>query len=174
MTQITKQELINLLSNVDKSTFVHLVTETKVRMRKTNNPYYDKVIKRTSCNYLMGNDYEKRVFTNGEKEGIKREENPFEVQEMRGKKHISKVVLVSTNPEKEETHYLMVERFNEISPKVEYIMEGNPIEKELFESFMGSQSENKSQPQEKKVMVITPMIDSIKQISFDKQQYEVI
>lgn len=172
MTQITKQELIDLLMGIEKSTFVHLVTETPVKMRKTNNPYFDKIIKRSSCNYLMGNDYEKRVITNGTNEGINPEENTFEVGELKGKKHLSKCVLIDTKTE--STHYLMVERFDEINPKVEYLMDGNPIQKELFEQYMNKVYENKSQPQERKVMVITPKIDNIKQISIGKEQYEVV
>ena len=170
MTQITKTELIELLNNVEKSTFVHLVTETKVRMNKTGNPYFDKVIKKSSCNFLMGNEYGVRVGTNEEKEGIT--DSGFEVEEMKGKRHISKVVCVDTKTETK--HYLCVERFDEIKPKVEYVCEGNPIEKHLFESFMVKVSESQKQVQERKVKWLTYGIDSIKQISFNKENYEIV
>jgi hypothetical protein len=169
---ITKLELIDLLNGVESSTFVHLVTETKVRMNKTGNPYFDKVIKKSSCNYLMGNDYGTRVITNGEKEGIPQEENTFEVEEMKGKRHISKVVCIDTKTE--SVHYLMVERFDEIQPKVEYTFEGNQIEKQLFESYMVKVSESKKQPQERKVKVLTFKLDNIKEISFGKEKYQVV
>jgi hypothetical protein len=68
----------------------------------------------------------------------------------------------------------MVERFVEIKPKVEYIFEGNTIEKMLFESYMSKVSESKKQQQERKVIVNTYGIDSIKQISFGKEQYEIV
>jgi hypothetical protein len=169
---ISKNELLELLNGIEKSTFVHLLTETKVRMNKTGNPFFDKVIKKSSCNYLMGNDYEKRVITNGENEGIPSEENTFEVEEMKGKKHVSKVVCVDTKTE--SVYYLMVERFDEIQPKVEYTFEGNPIEKQLFESYMVKVSESKKQPQERKVKVLTFKLDNIKEISFGKQKYQVV
>lgn len=172
MVQISKTELIGLLNGIEKSTFVHLLTETKVRMNKTGNPYFDRIIKKSSCNYLMGNDYGKRVIVNGEKEGIPSEENTFEVEEMKGKKHVSKVVCIDTKTE--SVYYLMVERFDEISPKVEYVCEGNPIEKQLFESYMVKVSESKKQPQERKVKVLTFKIDSIKEISFGKEKYQVV
>lgn len=172
MVQISKTELIGLLNGIEKSTFVHLLTETKVRMNKTGNPYFDKVIKKSSCNYLMGNDYENRVIVNGTKEGIPSEENTFEVEEMKGKKHVSKVVCIDTKTE--SIYYLMVERFDEISPKVEYLCEGNPIEKQLFESYMVKVSESKKQPQERKVKVLTFKIDNIKEISFGKEKYQVV
>lgn len=172
MTQITKTEVIEILNGVEKSTFVHLVTETKVRMNKTGNTYFDKVVKKSSCNYLMGNEYKKRVITNGENEGIPQEENTFEVEEMKGKKHVSRVVCIDTKTE--SVHYLMVERFDEIKPKVEYIFEGNPIEKHLFESYMVKVSESNKQPQERKVKVLTFKIDNIKEISFGKEKYQVV
>jgi hypothetical protein len=169
MTQITKTELVELLNGIEKSTFVHLVTETKVRMNKTNNPYYDKVIKKSSSNFLMGNDYEKRVIINELKEGL---EGTFEVEELKGKKHISKVVCVDTKTESK--HYLCVERFDEIKPKVEYFYEGNVIDKTLFESYMVKVSESQKQVQERKVKWLTYGIDSIKQISFNKEQYQIV
>jgi hypothetical protein len=169
MTQITKLELINLLNGVEKSTFVHLVTETKVRMNKTNNPYFDKVIKKSSSNFLMGNDYEIRVHTNEGKENL---EPTFEVEEMKGKKHISKVVCIDTKTESK--FYLCVERFDEIKPKVEFSFEGTTIEKMMFENYMVKVSESSKQQQERKVKWLTYGIDSIKQISFNKEQYEII
>lgn len=169
---ITKLELIELLNGIEKSTFVHLVTETKVRMNKTGNPYFERVTKKSSCNYLMGNEYGKRVITNGENEGIPSEENTFEVEEMKGKRHVSKVVCIDTKTE--SVHYLMVERFDEITPKVEYTFEGNPIEKQLFESYMVKVSESKKQPQERKVKVLTFKLENIKEISFGKEKYQVV
>jgi hypothetical protein len=167
---ITQQELIVLLNQVEKSTMVNLLTETEVGMKKTNNPYYKKVIKRSSCNYLIGNDYGQRVTTNYGKEGI---ENTFEVEGASGKEHISKCVLRSTNPDKPTTYYLMVERFDEIKPKVEYLFEGNTIDKTLFESYMNKVYESQKQECDRKVMVITPKIENIKEMSLNGVRYIV-
>jgi hypothetical protein len=169
IVNITRQELITLLMNFDETKhqpFVNVVMETPVRMIKTGNPYYERIFKKSSCNYKLNVDYGKRVNNNITKEGI--EEN-FEVGEMKGKKHISKCVCVDTKTE--TTHYLMLERFDEINPQNEYLMEGNLIEKTLFEPFMTKVYENKSQPQERKVMVITPKIDNIKEMSFGGFKY---
>jgi hypothetical protein len=164
---INKVELLQLLMNIESSTFVNLVTETKVRMNKTNNPYFDKVIKRNKCTYLVGNDYEKRVNSNEVKEGL---EGDFKSEEMKGKKHISKCVCVDTKTE--SVHYLMVERFDEVKPqKTEYICEGSPIEKQLFETYMTKVYESNKQEQERKVMVITPKLDSIKEITLNGTHY---
>jgi hypothetical protein len=164
--KITKQELITLLSEVNKPTFTNVVMETKVRMNKTNNPYYDKVIKRSKCNYSLGVNYEKRVGTNYEKEGL---ENTFEVEKPSGKTHISKCLLVDDKTQ--SVHYVMLERFDEIKPQNEFIFEGNEIDKIIFESYMVKVSESQKQEQDKKVMVITPKIENIKEISLQGTKY---
>lgn len=179
MRTITESELIVLLNDVKSSTFTNVVTETKVRMNKKGNPFFDKVIKRSSCNYLMGNNYEDRVDTNYGKEGL---EQNFQVEKPSGKHHISKVVLESDRKFKEvdgveveipteRKFYLMVERFDEIKPVNEYKMEGDPIEKMMFESYMVKVSESQKQEQERKVMVITPLISNIREISFGGKKY---
>lgn len=166
---ITQNELLEILNSVEKSTFVNLVTETKVRMNKTGNPFFDKVTKKSKSNFLIGNDYGIRVTNNEKKEGI---EGNFEVEEMKGKKHVSKCVCIDTKTE--SVYYLMVERFDEIKPQVEYTFEGNSIEKTLFESYMVKVSESKKQVQEKKVSVLTFKISNIKEISINKEKYQVV
>lgn len=168
--EITKNELINVLNQVEKQTFVHVVMETEVRMRKTDNPFYGLVKKVSSGNYLIGTDYGKRVKSNMSKEGI--EEPTFEVEPPKGKEHISKVVLVDTKTG--TTHYLMMERFDEVKPQVHYIMNGVTIEKGLFEHFMNKVYTSTKQTQGRKVTPITPKIDNIKEITIDKMKYEIV
>jgi len=165
-SNITQQELITLLSTIERPTFTNVVMETKVRMNKTNNPYYEKVIKRSKCNYSLGVNYESRVNNNEVKEGL---EGNFETEKPSGKTHISKCLLVSDKDN--SVHYVMLERFDEIKPTNEYIFEGNEIEKVLFESYMTKVYESQKQEQERKVMVITPKIENIKEISLNGTHY---
>lgn len=165
---VTKEELLSILTQLDKGTFVNILSETKVRMKKTDNPYHDKVVKKSKCNYLLGCDYGDRVGGNGEKEGL--DMSTWVVQENKVGEHVSKCVLFN---EKLNTHYVMVERFDEIKPQVEYTFEGNPIDKELFESYMTKVYENKSQPQERKVKPLSFKIDSIKEMSLNGVRYIV-
>jgi hypothetical protein len=164
---INRDELLRLLSNVEKSTLINLVTETKLRMNKRNNPYFDKVIKKSKCNFLIGNSYETRVQSNEGKEGLTPD---FVSMENKVGNHVSKCVLFN---EKTQSHYLMVERFDEIKPKVEYIFEGNQIDKMLFNDFMVKVSETSRQEQERKVMVLSYKLDSIKELSLNGHKYVV-
>jgi hypothetical protein len=163
---ITRQELITLLSEIDKPTFTNVVMETMVRMNKTNNPYYNKVVKRSKCNYSLGVNYENRVINNYTKEGI---ESTFETEKPSGKTHISKCLLVSDKDN--SVHYVMLERFDEIKPTNEFIFEGNEIDKQLFQDFMVKYTESQKQEQDRKVMVITPKIENIKEMSINGTKY---
>ena len=166
--RVNISELVEILKTVEKSTFVNLATETEVRMNKTNNPFFGLIKKQATCNYRIGNDYESRVQSNEVKEGL---EGTFQTEKASGKTHVSKCVLVSDkDPNK---FYLMVERFDEIQPKNEYFMNGNQIDRMIFQDYLIKVSESKKQDQERKVMVITPMIENIKRISLNGNVYEV-
>jgi hypothetical protein len=135
-------------------------------MNKTNNPYYNKVVKRSKCNYSLGVNYENRVNNNYTKEGI---ESTFETEKPSGKTHISKCLLVSDKDN--SVHYVMLERFDEIKPTNEFIFEGNEIDKQLFQDYMVKYTESQKQEQDRKVMVITPKIENIKEMSINGTKY---
>jgi hypothetical protein len=166
-TTITRNELKELLFTVEKSEFVNLVTSTKERMNKTNNPYFDKVIKLSKRNYLSGNNYQDRVRSNQIKEGL---EPDFVSEENKVGTHVSKCVLFNDNT---NSFYFEVEPFDEIKPKVEYIFEGNQIDQMLFNDYRVKKSKSSRQPQQKKVNVLSFKLDSIKELSLRGQHYVV-
>lgn len=164
---INETEMLTILMNVEKSTFINIVSKTKVRMKKTNNPYFDKVFKVNKCNYLIGNEYESRVNNNDLKEGG---EGTFKSEENKVGNHVTKCVLFN---EKLNTYYLQVERFVEIKPNVTYIFEGNEIDKTLFESYLNKVSESSRQPQERKVLPQTFMLSSINEFTLGGTHYVI-
>lgn len=165
---ITVSELVEILAKLEKPTFANIVTETTVRMNKTNNPYFGLITKHTKTNILLCSDYEKRVNNNLEKE---EKETDFVAKTNKVGKHISKCVLFN---DKTNKYYLEYERFIEIAPTVSYTMNGEPIEKETFKDFLPPVYENKSQGDlERKVLVQSVTIDNIKEISIDKVKYIV-
>jgi len=153
---VTKQELVSILSNVEKGTFAFLHIETKVRMNKTGNPYFDKVMKITKGNVLLGNSYQTRV--------QKETENPtFTPEKCNVGEHTSKCIL---HNEKLNRDYLQYEWFEEVQPKSEFRFEGDPIEKELFRDYMV-----KSSPNKYGVNCLSVMIDNIKEMTLNKVHY---
>jgi len=164
---INQTELLQLCNAVDKSTFVHILYETKVDMNKKGNPYYGTT-KVVSGNFLIGNWYQSRVVTNGEKEGI---EADFKAEKPNGKTHISKCVLVSDSDA--NVYYLMYEYFDGTNVKVlDYKYNGDSIAKNLFEAYIKKASTTSSrQPQERKVNVKTLKLSNIKELSLNGTKY---
>jgi len=165
---ISRQDLINLLMQQERGTFVNVVMVTDVKMNKRNNPYYKSVTKRSKCNYLLGSSYEDRVNVNYGKEGI---EETFVAEKPIGKTHISKCLLHLDSDV--NVIYVMLERFDAIKPKNEYYFQGNTIEKALIESYFKKVSESTKQLQDKKVKPITPNIDNIKEITMNGTHYVI-
>ena len=59
VSTINQNELERLTTSFEKGDFINLVTITKVRMNKKNNPYFDKVFKTSKKNVRLLPDYEK-------------------------------------------------------------------------------------------------------------------
>ena len=166
---ITRPQMVGLFMGVTKPEMINLITETNVKTNKTGNPYYKQLVKKSKCNYLLCSDYTTRVNNNRVKEG---KETDFVSEKSSGKFHISPCVLMD---EKTQTkHYLMVERFVEVKPKVQYFFNEEPIEFDMFKQFLSPISENKSQGLDRKVIVNTPLFDSIVGFTFRGRKYSVI
>lgn len=167
--QVTYGQLVSVLMLVEKPTFCNVVMKTIPTMNKTGNEFFGRVVKLSSTNFLMGNDYENRVQSNEQKEGLTPD---FISEKPSGKTHVSKCVLVDDKTG--ENHYLMVERFDEIKPQVQYELDGQPMDEiqyELFKQWLKTPYVSTKQEQDRKVMVITPLIKNIVSISFDNKKY---
>ena len=166
---ISENDLIVLLNNQTKYQFTNVKMRTIPKMNKTGNPYYGEIVKKSRCNFLLCTDYSKRVNNNRIKED---KENDFVPQAPKGKKHISPCVLTD---EKTETKlYLMVERFDEIKPKVMFFHNDEPIDKAMFQEFLPKQYESNTQELDREVKPLTYLFDSIVAFSFRGRKFEVI
>jgi hypothetical protein len=168
--RITRTDMVSVFNNVEKPTFVNLVTNTIVRMNKKGNPYYeDKVIKHQSSNFYIGSTYEDRVNNNRLKEN---KENDFVSSIPSGKKHISKCILTDTKTETK--FYLMCEWFKRSYPKISYKFQNDSIDKVLFEDYIVKRTESVKQDLDKKVNIVTYGIESIKEVRMNKTLYILI
>lgn len=171
VVKVNVSELVDVLKQVEKSTFINVTMVTVPTMNKTGNPLFGMVKKVTNCNYLIGNDYETRVNSNEVKEGL---EDTFESMKPSGKHHVSKCVLVDDKTGL--TNYLMVERFDEVKPKVDYLKNGEPmneVDRMILNDWLKKSSDTTRQEQERVVSVITPKIENIKSLSLNGMVYEV-
>ena len=167
--RITRTDMVSVFNNVEKPTFVNLVTNTIVRMNKKGNPYHDQVIKHLSSNFYIGSNYEDRVNNNLIKED---KENTFVSSTPSGKRHISKCILTDTKTETK--FYLMCEWFKRSYPKVSYKFQNDSIDKVLFEDYLIKRTESVKQDLDKKVNIVTYGIESIKEVRMNKTLYILI
>lgn len=156
---LSQSELIEVLKSVKKGTFAFFEIHTIPSMNKTDNPFYNLVTKVTKGNILIGGNYQTRVKNNTE--------NPDFVPE---KCNVGEKVddsCVQYN-EKLDRYYLQYEWFENVTPKAEYVFNGNPIEKQIFQDFMRAYSPNKYG-----VNIQSVKIENIKKIHINHIHYVV-
>lgn len=167
--EITHQQMFDLFRGLKSNEFIHLETLTKVKMNKTDNPYFEQIFKHNKCTYMVVVDYSKRVNNNRIKEG---NETEFIPQVPRGFVKISECLY--TDEKTGLNTYLSVERFNEIKPNVTYFFNESEIEKSQFESFLPPISKPKSQGLDRVVNYQRFDFKSIMRFTFRKNKYKVI
>jgi hypothetical protein len=166
---INQIELIILLKGVKRPTFTSIVSETNPKMNKTNNPYFDKVVKKSKGNYFIGGSYEDMVNTRMVKEGL---QPTFESMECSVGQKVEGSTCLQFN-EKLNRHYLQYFIFPTSNIKSEFIFENNSIEKVMFEDYLVKKSESSRQPQDNKHTPQSFKIESIKEISLNGNHYIV-
>jgi len=175
--EVSTNELIHILMGIGSdgnpipSQFVNVVMETEPSMNKTGNPFFGRVKKMSSRNYKLLVDYQKRVRRNEEKEGL---EPDFVTEKPKGKHHVTPLVLMDDKTK--SVHYLNLEYFPEIKPKVSFSFDNLPMsqeDQELMKNYLTKKYESKKQEQDRKVEVIQPKIFNIKQITLNGVKYVV-
>lgn len=189
MTQITKLELVTILENINTPTFVGLVSYTPEDMKKyldywiinnegkkkknpnpTPNPYYESGIRKLSKKYklITGFDYVKSVNRRLEKEGkegnFEGKENWFDV--------ISKGLVVNKNDNTK--FYFRYQYQLDSTTESTSFFEGNTIEKVMYESFLNEKGDYENQDLDNPCRFQVCDLDNIKQISINKEVYEII
>jgi hypothetical protein len=164
--------LVGIISQIVKGDFVYVDYTSLVQMNKGGrqglNTYYGKVFKNVKSNVRPLTDYVKRVNNNRIKE-----ENDTEF--VGGKNKVGEYFspCVSFN-EKLNKHYFKFEFFEGVKVKVEYTYNGDPIEKQLFESYMISRSTPTNQELDKTINVSQLYIGNINEITINKTKYKLI
>ena len=182
---IIKTELKDILSGIDIFVpNVGLTTLKKVKMNKyldfktsgksNPNPYYDKVlIEQKLSNIQTGFDYDEQLDRKYKKEGITpivnedKKESPYEL--------ISKslVRLKSDNTK----YYFRYQDHNSSYLDTQYLLEGNSIEKLLFQQYMIDTKTDYSKYQnglDNTLNYKVLSLDNIKRIKILKQEYTIL
>jgi hypothetical protein len=99
----------------------------------------------------------------------------FVSQKPSGKSHVEGSNLLLVDDKTGTKFYLYMEWFEEMKPiSVEYVIDGNdPIEKELFQSYMVKKSSPTNQGLERTVNVITPKLSNIRVLHVNGMKFEI-
>jgi len=144
----------------DKVRFISFESQTIPKMRKTNNPYFDRVVKLTRAVVQVGRDYENAVNNQLKKEG---KEANFKASPPSGRHHISKLLTAKNDDEKQL--YVNIFYFNNDKAriKVKYIdtITGKEIDKALLAPFMPKANEAEQGGVDKKIIIRPYKLESI-------------
>ena len=182
---ITKTELKDILSGIDIFVSnVGLTTLKKVKMNKyldfktsgksNPNPYYDRVmIEQKLSNIQTGFDYDEQLDRKYKKEGI----TPIENEDKKPSPYqlVSKsLVFLKSDPTK---FYFRYQDHNSSYLDTRYLLEGNSIEKLLFQQYMIDTKTDYSKYQnglENTLNYKVLSLDNIKRIKILKEEYIII
>jgi len=164
MKEITKQQLIELLKNLKTATPATVITQTIPKMRKTNNPYFDKVTKFMKANVFINFNYEKSVNRVREKEG---NDEVFEASKRVWGTRIQGTPLVE-----HKGNYYLECRFLKHC-KSTYLFENKVIDDSDISDFIYEGSNAEHQGVFEEVILRDFKIESILQIKFNKEVYIV-
>lgn len=166
VVQVSQTELVDLLKEVKGPTPATIIATSVLKMKKTDNPYYNDVMKTQESNLFINFNYANSVNKRLVKEG---KEADFVPKERRWGKRISGTPLV----EHKENFYLEVGFLTKNKPKVSYTYKNEEIDKTKFEEFLSASSKTSRQGLEAEVVMRDFKIESIDEIRFGGKIYKI-
>lgn len=167
VVEVKRDELVKVLMSVKGPTPATITATTKVRMNKRNNPYLDKVLKTQNSNVFINFNYKNAINKRLQKEG---KEANFEPQPRKWGVHVPGTPLVLHKNQ----YYLEAGYLTKNQPKVSYTMDGEEIEKAVFENYLPAKSPSKSQGLDKEVVMRDFKIENIERVKMLGKEYVVI
>ena len=170
MKQINIDQLAGVLSNLPTDTDAILTTETVPQMRKSGNPYAGEITKRTVAHVSLNYKYEKEV---NRKLALEGKEIDFEAKNRKWGSHLGNTPLIT----KDGKLYLDVQFKSVVSS--EYLHNGQPIDKELLESYLPAAKntgDKQGLQEENAIIVRSYKIGSVRSIEIKghAEPYEII
>jgi hypothetical protein len=169
---ITKERLAQILFDMKGAKIVGVTTKTQPKMRKTDNPYLDRVFKITQYNAVLNADYTKSVNRQRDKEGL---ETDFVAlpnwQVPVNRDDGTRTPLVRKSDGTKTYLQMKVEKTSSIIVDEN----GRPYQEDdlaRIRSFFPTQSESR-QGVEKEVVIRTVDLDNVKEFRFDKTEYMI-
>lgn len=161
---VTPVQLEKLLFAITGQRTIRVLTKTLVRMRKTNNRYFNRVYKTQEHRVVVNFDYEAMVNRRRLAEG---KQETFQAAERTWGQHLPSSCLVF----KDNQYYMQAAV--EKSDVAQYTFRGRPIAKELFETHIIRPSKPRNQGLEDDVIIRSFAIVSVLEVVVGNVRYRV-
>jgi len=172
--KISRPDFVKVMDSVNGGTFVRVKSRTPVKMNKTGNPYFGEVFKTSEGIGMIGNVYEDRINNNLGKEG---KDKDFKVSRNKVGIHKNRVIVENTKTDKKgvvtKKDHFMYEWFFEKPHRRSFEFQGNPIDRQLFESWVIKSNGYYTQPTDRKVLVLQPELKNILEVTYKGTIYEL-
>lgn len=168
MINISQQELVQLLRDVKGAKPATILAITIPAMRKTGNPYVDKVTKMQTSNVFINFNYANNVNT-------ARFRNDEETGFVAKPRHWGQRIAGTPLVEHKGNYYLEC-RFMKASTPI-YMIDGQPTQKSVLEPWLQestSNAEHQGLTEETEIIVRDFKLINVKEIKLDKVHYNVI
>lgn len=172
---INRNQLINGLLKIKGAKPITMICETVPRMRKTNNPFFGRIIKRAEINGMVNFHYDKGVLRRLKKEG--KDSSDF----CRGTSWHEPVMIdgkltpLCKHKSKDDKYIRFMLR-NGIESTYCWTDSGDMLtddEAEQVETFIQSSNSYDNQGLDEPLIFLTYGIESVKVIRIDKQTYTI-
>lgn len=165
MKHINLQTLTSILVNTKGACFATIVSETQPKMRKKDNPYFDRVTK-LSVNKVMINF----IYANAVNNALGREgkDTDFVPKQRAWGTHIEGTCII----EHKGNHYLECRVFSADKPV--FMIDGQPTQKATVEPWLqeaNSNADHQGLDYENEVIVRDFKFSSIKEVKINKEHY---
>lgn len=161
---MNRQQFIDCLKSLRGSTIVSFVAETIPAMRKTNNPYFGRVIKRSRVVGMLGWIYENSVNAQRAREGSPVD---FESAPRKWGQRVTGTPLVEHGGK----WYLEVKVQSARSP--EYYCDGGPIDREVIAEYLKSADDHGRQELNRPVILRDYAVESIQEFTCGGETFPI-
>lgn len=173
---MTRQQVINSITNLKGATPATLVIETRPKMNKyartadehgnkLPNPYLDSVVKRTRLNVFLNVNYENSVNRQRGREGS---EQTFESQQRAWGTHVSPSLIV--NEGRYYIQYKLEKRFE--SDYID-VRTGETINPNILAEYLPPKKKSRTQGTNKEIIINTVKLENVTNINVAGQEIEV-
>lgn len=162
---VNQAEMVEILRGIASPVPATVTSLTVEKMNKRGNPYHDRVIKKTISNVFINYKYENAVNNRLEKEG---KEADFVAQPRVWGTRVEGTPLVEHKGE----FYVSLGYLTKNTPKVDYTMDGAPIEKAVFEQYLPQKGESSTQGLDRPVVVRDVKVENVYELKVGGKVYQ--